>query len=177
MSLWTFFWGSFFILIGVNFFLQAVGIDLPVFRIVFALAVIWIGVGLLFSKRRTGEWLRINSTSGRDTVFSESKLSGPELSGEYKVAFGSNDIDLSQVTVGDTRKDIQVSVVFGQSKIKIDRTKPVKLTGLAAFSVINTPKGSSTAFGTLTYMTDSYREGAPALDIAVKSAFGRVEVE
>ena len=177
VSLWTIFWGSFFILIGLNVFLSALGFDFPVFRILFALAIIFIGVGLLFSKRESHIGLNIKSRSGRDTVFSESKLSGPDLAGEYQVVFGSNDLDLSQISVGESGRDIKVNVAFGQSKIKIDQAKPVRVKGVAVFSAISTPKGSSTAFGTLTYNSDSYRPGSPALEIEVNSAFGRVEVQ
>jgi hypothetical protein len=177
MSLWTVLWGSFFILIGLNIFLKAFGVDLPIFRVLVALLIIWLGISILLPGKRVLGWCHINSHTGRETVFAESKLQGEELSGDYSVVFGSTEMDLTAVPLQEKTKDIHVNVVFGQSKIKIDKSRPLRVTGHAAFGGISTPGGGSTAFGTVNYATESYKEGEPHLALDVNAVFGNIEIE
>ena len=177
MSLWTIVFGTFFILLGLSIFLKTFGVDLPIFRIAMALLVIGIGIKILLPGKSFLGWCQVSSQTGRETVFAESKLSGPDVGGDYKVVFGSNELDLTQVVIGDKTHNIRVHVVFGGSKIKIDRRMPIRITGNTAFGGIQLPNGNSVAFGRIDYTTDSFKAEAPHLAIDVDVVFGGIEIE
>ena len=177
MSFWTIVWGSFFVLLGISIILKTFGVDLPIFRIALALFVIWVGVRILIPGKRFFEWCNISSQTGRETVFAESKISGQDVGGDYKVVFGAHELDLTQAVVSDNANNIRVHVVFGSSKIKIDRTKPIKISGNTAFGGIKFPNGNSVAFGRIDYTSDSYKPEAAHLSVDVDVVFGSVEIE
>ncbi len=172
MHLWSLFWGVFFILIGISVMLKAFGIILPLFRILFAVFIIFVGISIMFPgvfKKCCGI-----SQTGRETMFSESNIEGNNISGEYSTIFGSSNIDLTQITPGSPK--IELNAIFGGVKVKIDRTKPCRIKGNAAFGGVMLPNGNTAAFGTTIYQTDSYKEGSPAIEVEANAVFGGIEI-
>ncbi|PKL91995.1 MAG: hypothetical protein CVV21_04420 [Candidatus Goldiibacteriota bacterium HGW-Goldbacteria-1] len=172
MHVWSLFWGVFFILIGISIMLKAFGIILPLFRILFAAFVIFVGISILFPgvfKKCCGI-----SQTGRETMFSESTIEGNNISGEYSTIFGASNIDLTKVEPGGAR--IELNAVFGGVKVKIDKAKPYKIKGNAAFGGVMLPNGNTAAFGTTIYVTDSYKEGSPAIEVEANAVFGGIEI-
>lgn len=180
MHLWPLFWGCFFVLIGINIILRTFfNINIPLFRVAFALLVIFIGVRIMFPGIG-GKWMMPDNAASysndRTTMFGEATIEGDKLKGEHSVIFGSLKLDLSKVEIKENVK-VKIDTVFGGTEIKIDPAKPVKITGNAAFGGIVLPNGNSAAFGSTTYQTDSYKDGAPALLIDVSAVFGGVEIK
>ncbi|MFW6211007.1 MAG: MarC family protein [bacterium] len=76
MSVFTVFWGVFFILLGFTMILKAFGIDIPFFRIVMAVLLIFVGIKMLVP----GSWP--GKSIGRTTMFAESEIKGSNIDGE-----------------------------------------------------------------------------------------------
>jgi hypothetical protein len=176
MHLWTLFWGAFFILLGISIVLKAFGLYVPFFRIAFAVLIIFIGIRILFPGA-LGRCCDFKATTGRDTMFGESRIEGQEVSGDYNVVFGSNKMDLTKIEVKDQTVRIKIDVVFGGAEIKLDTSKPVRIVGSAAFGGITLPNGNAAAFGTSVYQSPSYKEGAPHILIEANSVFGGIEIK
>ena len=180
MHLWPLFWGCFFIMIGINIILRTFfNINIPFFRVAFAVLVIFVGIAIIFPG--IGEKFTPRGVNGayideRTTMFGEAVIEGDKVKGEHSVVFGSLKLDLSKVEIKEKIK-IKIDTVFGGTEIKIDPAKPIRITGSAAFGGIVLPNGNSAAFGSTIYQSDSYKEGAPALLLDVNAVFGGVEIK
>jgi len=138
----------------------------------FAVFIIFVGISIMFPgvfKKCCGI-----SQTGRETMFSESNIEGNNISGEYSTIFGSSNIDLTQIAPGSPK--IELNAIFGGVKVKIDRAKPYRIKGNAAFGGVMLPNGNTAAFGTTVYQTDSYKEGSPAIEVEANAVFGGIEI-
>lgn len=178
MSIWTLFVGSFIVLLGISIILKGFGINIPFFRFAFAALIIFIGVRILIPGK-SGNYVNmgINSTMGRETMFAESKIEGSDISGEYSVVFGANNMDLTKVELKDQTVRIKLDVIFGGAEVKIDTSKPVRIVASAVFGGVSLPNGNAAAFGTNIYQSQTYKEGSPHILIEANSVFGGIEIK
>ena len=180
MHLWPLFWGCFFILIGINIILRTFfNINIPFFRVAFAVLVIFIGIAIMFPG--VGEKFIQRGVNGvyideRTTMFGEATIEGDRVKGEHSVIFGSLNLDLTKVEIKENVR-IKIDTVFGGTEIKIDPSKPVRISGSAAFGGIVLPNGNSAAFGSTIYQSDSYKEGSPAILLEANAVFGGIEIK
>lgn len=174
MHFWTAIWGSFFVLLGLSMILKAFGVNFPFFRLAVACLIIFIGLKILLPGKFGG--FTPPQQTGRETMFAESVLSGPDVKGEYSVVFGSSKMDLTGIELKDETVKIKLDTVFAGSEIKIDTKKPVKITATAVFGGVSLPNGAAAAFGTGVYTSDTYKEGQPHIQIEVNAVFGGVEI-
>jgi hypothetical protein len=110
-------------------------------------------------------------------VFSESTL--PYTPGEgrdYNVIFSRGTVDLASVTVSGTTVHARVNVIFGNGTLRINPQAPVRVRMTSAFGSVDSPNGTSVAFGDTVYTSPSYRDGAPALDVNATAVFGRLAI-
>ncbi len=174
MHFWAIVWGSFFVLLGISIILKAFGINFPFFRLAVACLIIFIGLKILLPGK-FGGFVPPQQT-GRETMFAESVIAGPDVKGEYSVVFGSSKIDLTGIELKDETVRVKVDAIFAGSEVKIDRKQPVKITAAAVFGGVNMPNGTAAAFGTSTYTSDSYKEGQPHIAIDANAVFGGIDI-
>jgi len=165
------FWGIALIALGIWFLVrQYVPVHIPVFRIIVALFFVYLGVRVLVH----GPVVRDQNT----VVFSDSTIPySPDRGGDYNVIFSNGTVDLSGVQLSGTSVRTQVNVVFGAGTLRINPAEPVRIRMSSAFGTVEAPTGRSIAFGDAVYTTDSYRSGAPALEIQATSVFGRLAIQ
>jgi len=164
------FWGAVVILIGLSIILTGVlDVKIPLFRIVVALVLIYLGVSLLIG-RRWWVW------RARTAVFSDSQISAAEAKGDYSVVFGRSDIDFRGVALKPGANRVEVSVVFGSSIIRVDPAMPVRVKASSAFGSAQMPDGNSTAFGEYTYKSPAFNADSGYLDVRASVGFGGLEV-
>jgi predicted membrane protein len=174
MHIWPVFLGVFFILAGLNIILKTFfNFDIPFFKIAIGLFIIFIGIRVMFPSKWHGDFKP--KADGRATIFSQQEMGGALVPHEHSIVFGSAKIDLTKLEVNGSVK-IKVDTVFGSTEIKIDPSKPMKIHGSTAFGGIILPNGNSTAFGSVNYETDSYKEGQPFILLEVNTVFGGTEI-
>jgi hypothetical protein len=164
------FWGALLIILGVWFIVRrAVPVHIPVIRIVVAVLFVYAGVRIL---------ARGPVSMDRNTaVFSESSMRySPDRGREYNLVFSSGAVDLSAAVPGSANIRAQVNVIFASGTLRINPSVPVRVHMSSAFGTVESPNGRSVAFGDMVYTTQSYREGAPALDIQATAVFGRLTI-
>ncbi len=164
------FWGALLIVLGVWFIVRrSLSVHIPVIRIVIAVLFIYAGVRIL---------ARGPVSADRNTaVFSESAMSySPDRGREYNLVFSSGAIDLSTAAPGSASIRAQVNVIFGSGTLRINPSVPVIVHMTSVFGEAESPNGKSVAFGGMDYTTQSYRPGAPALDIRATAVFGRLSI-
>lgn len=164
------FWGVLLILLGLSVILKAVfHIDLPLFRILFAVLLIYLGVRVLVGERGCGP-------GGHSVLFGRQDLRPEEGHDRYGVIFGQGTLDLSDLPVAGTARRIEMSTVFGQGRLVLPRGVPVRIEASAAFANVRLPNGNSVAFGTM-HHAENWTDGGPGLDLRVHAVFGEVTVE
>ncbi len=165
------FWGILLVLLGLTIILKAVfKIDIPLFRMVFALLIIYWGLKLLFG----GSFL---GSSGNTVIFSESKIESKEAGNEYNIVFGKSTIDLTDIDISESGAVMEVNVVFGSGYILINPEIPTLIKVSTVFAESKLPKGNVSFFGDRTYKTKSYVDGENHLKLNIDVVFGNAIIE
>lgn len=165
------FWGLLLILIGFIIIIKVVfKVDIPVFRLLFALLFIYIGLRILFG----GSWF-----SGKDNnyLFTEAKINTVTPDDrELKIIFAQGDIDLSGYEPRPGKNKLEISVVFASSTIKLPEGLPVSIKSDVVFGSAKLPAERSAAFGSTRYKSPGYDEKTDKLSIELNVVFGAAEV-
>jgi predicted membrane protein len=169
------FWGCLLILWGASVIIETVfQIHIPLFRIVFAFVLIYIGVRIM-----TGRAWWPGSASiatEHESVFGNAQFGGKDLKDEYSSVFGNGDVDLTQAEVGKDGGKIAVHTVFGHSIIRVNPKTPIRVRGTAAFGEMVTPDGKQAAFGETTWESPAVKPGVKPLEIRAEAVFAKVEI-
>ena len=164
------FWGVMLVLFGISMILRAVfNLDIPIFRIIFALIIIYFGVKLLLGRQAFK-----NETNY--SMFRSSTVTMKESGGEYDVIFGQSNIDLSNIDVSGGSKKVSVDVVFGSGHLLIDPEIPMKLNVSTVFADCKLPHRNISFFGDSNYKTPAYVEGENYLLLNIDVVFGNVVI-
>lgn len=143
--------GIFFVLLGLSLLLKAIfHIDIPVFRSVFALFLIYLGVHMLFGGffRRSYTWNEKDAAMFQTKDF---KWDAEADQRAYAVVFGSSTIDLTQLPEKENADPVTIHVAFGEAIVLLSKKNPFHLRVNAAFGEAITPDENMVAFGSLRY--------------------------
>ncbi len=168
------FWGALLIVIGLALIIRFVfNVDFPVFKVIFALFFIYIGLRILFGSFGL---FRIE-TGPDDVLFSEREFIHPGKDKEYNIVFGKGNFDFTDVDLSQGNVNVKIGTVFGASEIRIDRDMPVKITADAVFSGAELPDGNTAVFGSSSYQTESFNPDSNHLKIKLDVVFAGVHVK
>jgi len=164
------FWGVVLIALGVWFLVRHyVPVHVPVIRIIIAVLLVYVGIRVLVH----GPFIEDRNTM----VFGQSTMRfDPDHGRDYNVIFSTGAVDLSTVSVSGSSVHAQVNVVFGNATLRLNPAVPARVSMSSAFGTVEAPGGRSVAFGDTVYTTESYKEGAPALDVRATAVFGRLVI-
>lgn len=169
------FWGILLIVIGVSLILKIIfHIDFPIFKIVVAFVLIYLGVRILI-----GPSFKVCSKHKTENtvVFGNTRFENFEMNKEYNVVFGKGEYDFSNFTLDSvvvTRLDMHT--VFGNSRLILPPLLPVKIEIDAAFSGVTLPNGNTASFGNSVYTSKYFDESKPYLHIKADVVFGSMEI-
>lgn len=167
------FWGAFLVIIGIALVIKVVfNLDFPVFKVLIGLFFIFLGLKLLFGR----VLIPHGHVGPHETIFNERVYERPESDKEYSVVFGKGTYDFTDVDLSKGDFHAKISTVFGGTVILVNRDMPVRIDADAVFAGAELPGGNTAVFGSTSYMSDSYREGAAALRVKVDVVFGGVQV-
>lgn len=168
------FWGALLIIIGLALIIRFVfNIDFPVFKVLFALFFIYIGLRILFGSFNI---FKIE-TGPNDVIFTEKEYIQPEDDKEYNVVFGKGNFDFTDIDLSQGNVNVKIGTVFGGSLIKIDRDMPVKIVADAVFSGAELPDGNTAVFGSSSYQSESFNPDSNHLKIKLDVVFGGIQVK
>lgn len=160
------FWGIFLIFLGFCAILKTVlHINISIFRIGFALFIIYIGVSMLVN----GPRFRVEE----NTVLFDTRKIVIDRKGEYNIIFGRGEIDLTSLPE-QTGRRTEINVIFGEGVIKINPEIPMRIKVNSAFAGTKLPDGNRVVMGEYTYRTSNYTEGNEGLEIIANVVFGNL---
>ena len=160
------FWGAMLVLLGTSMIIKTVfKIDIPIFRLIFALIIIYWGVKLLFGTS-------LKKSDENNVIFDNARITQVEDGGEYNVIFGKSVIDLSDIELTEKSSEVEINIIFGSGEIYLNPEIPVKILSSAVFAEGKLPKGSVNFFGDHVYKSPTYEEGEKFLKIELNTIFG-----
>lgn len=176
------FWGLFFIVLGVLLlFNYILGIDLPIFKILFSCFIIYLGASMLFGTFNM-EVPRGKKATDNEAVFAKATFKFPSVgsAGEeknnYTTAFGSSTLDLTD-TDPSRNPQINVTVAFGETKIRIKKGTPLRVKSTTAFGHSALPDKNTNALGEVSYKSEGLKDGDNAINVNATVAFGHLKIE
>lgn len=147
-------------------------IDFPVFKVVFGIFLVLIGLNVIFGRTV----FRERHFTEEETIFNERVYDMPESGKEYSVVFAKGVYDFTNVDLSKGSIHTKVSTVFGGCQIIIPIDKPVRIQADAVFAGAELPDGNTAVFGNSIYESDNYRPDSAAIEIKVDVVFGGVQV-
>ncbi len=169
------FMGVLIILLGVGIIVNVIfHIHLPIFKILFGLFLIYIGLRIIF-----GSWISFPSFLGNsgNAVFQERTYRGlPRDSKEYNAIFGKAVVDLRGIYLKEKVTIIKINAVFGGAEVLLSESTPVRIKADAVFGGVQLPDNISGAFGTSTYLSKNFDENKNYLIIEGTTVFGGIVV-
>lgn len=167
------FWGVLIMLLGLYVILNSVfKIQFPLFKVILACFLIFIGFRMLFSIFNGNT---ATSKLEGHALFSDSQQKVAELvdNSKYETIFGSQKIDLRESTFATTKSQISFSCFFGSQVVKLPKKANIRVKASAVFGSVNLPNGGKVSFGDYTY-TNAKNELAPTLEIDADCVFGNI---
>ena len=164
------FWGIILILFGISAILRSFNINIPFFRIIFALILVYLGVALLVGGPQIGD--------NNFTLFNENNVRLHEsVNSEHNIIFGKGNIDLRDIEIKDKDIKIEVNAIFGSGLIIIDSDTPVQIVADSAFGSVEMPDNSSISFGSSNYNNQDNETEENYLKIKASAVFGSIEIQ
>ena len=159
------FWGVFLIILGLCAIFKTIfNINISLFRIGFALLIIYIGLSMLF-----------NGSPWRDeknTVLFDNRELVLEEQDEYNVIFGRGLLDLTMLPSQHQTQRITINVVFGEGVIRIKRDVPMTIKVNSVFSGTKLPDGNQITMGEYTYRSGENTENKEGVMVEANVVFG-----
>jgi hypothetical protein len=167
--------GVFIILLGLGIIVNVIfHIHLPIFKILFGLVLIFIGLKIIF-----GSWISFPSGQGKsgNVIFQERTYRGlPRDSKEYNAVFGKAVVDLRGIELKEKVTLVKINAVFGGAEVILGEATPVRIKADAVFGGIQLPDNISGAFGTSTFQSKNFDENKNYLVIEGTSVFGGIVI-
>lgn len=172
--------GIIFLVIGVALLLKAVfHIDIPIFKTVFGVFLIYLGVKMVFGRFWCGDSCDIKTKTSvvfEDKVFKSSE--GTSDRKQYSTVFGSSTVDLTDI---DTSKGedirVEVNTVFGETKVLVSQKTPLKIYANAVFAEARMPNNNMVSFGTMGYENDAAKSATTKVTIHGNVVFGSLRFQ
>ncbi len=171
-------WGVLIVLLGLAIIVKAVfHLDVPIFRLIFGLVLVYLGVQLIVGWHR---WRWFPDDDGATVLFARREIvltPGQMPERTYTVAFGRTLLDLRALAPAGADLEMDVNVVFGDAVIRINPASPVEVEANVAFGRAELPDRSQVVLGRHLYRSES-AAGAP-YRVRIKSsvAFGSLQLQ
>ena len=176
------FWGLSFLAVGVLLLLQTIlKVDLPILRILFSIALIYLGVKMMFGTFG----ISINGAkfekvaTATDVVFTEGDFSArseDRVNRNFNTVFGQSRLDLSSVESKDFDKGVEISTVFGKTEVRTPHEIPIMVESNTAFGKIDVRGEKTGSLGNGIYRSPGFDASKPHLKIEANSVFGEIVI-
>lgn len=174
------FWGIFITIIGVVVLVNSLfDIKLPLFRILFAVLLIYLGVHIFSGTKPDMNLIGDARATDHQAVFANSMFSYPPAQdrtfSHYSTIFGNSTLDLSNIPHPELI-NLHFYVIFGNSQIVIKKGTPLRIEAETIFGRTLALQRNIESFGKLSYADPSIRTDVPALTLKASVVFGQLKI-
>lgn len=162
------FWGILLVVIGGVWLMENLfDFDFPLFRVLFSIALIALGILLI-------KGIPFRGTSiGTRTAFSETNFTMQPGDREHSVVFGQVKLDLGALNLTESQT-IHLKCVFGEMHVRIPSGMNYEIQGEFSFCSVMMPDGSNYSFGNKAYRQFHFDAAKPVLTIKAHCVFGEM---
>ncbi len=168
--------GVLFLLGGIAQLLKAIfGIDIPLFQTVFALALIYAGIALLFARKNAQTpWQQ--ASGSKVLIGRENTAVSPLKHGEQSIlAIGAiSTIDLTALNADNNGIELHIQCIAAHVTLILRPSVPLCIEARAAIADCSLPDGNTLALGTLVYRSPHMGPEQPVLSLRITAAFSVV---
>jgi len=170
------FLASLFILFGLSMLLSTLfGINIPLFRIVAAVFLVYIGITKIVNWPASKEH---TIYFGKKTMVVDKARLKKKKPNEFAVIFATSEIDLSKIehiSPDESPIEIKINTIFGNTDIKLNDELTTKIIGETAFGKTEYPDGTNINFGKYSMQTKE----AEKADIILQTStsFGKLDIK
>jgi len=163
-------WGLLLVLLGLSIISKTLfGFAIPFFRITIALMIIYFGITMLFD---CGESFKC------PFGYKKTKIKHLRSNGsKYSVIFSESTIDLSDATLTEKPAFVEISTVFGNTKLLLDPAIPTKISVSNVFSRTTFPDDTEFSVMGDQSMLFGPQETEPVLIIHANVVFGSLSIK
>lgn len=187
-------WGGILIVLGTLFLLAQLDleIDFPSWRVGLALALIFVGLLMVYEARSgfhgglvtlavilsavLGLSAAGNVDFGADAAFSDQRYNvtrAADLEDGYSMAFGSLTVDLDGLDLPSGTTELKIDVVFGDATLVLPDGIPYRVEATSVFGSIDASEFNTDGIvADRTYASPDYDEAERKLDIEMSVVFG-----
>jgi len=162
--------GIILILFGLSAILREYGINIPFFRVLFALILIYLGLTMLLGKP-------LFRTDDNISLFTNTDIKVTKnINEEYNIIFGTGEIDMRELIIEEANKPIEINVIFGNGVLRINKDHPVLIDASSAFGSVRMPEGNNIVFGDYTYQNEVEDSERKRIFIKADAVFGNLKI-
>ncbi|HEX3047535.1 MAG TPA: hypothetical protein VHY08_22480 [Bacillota bacterium] len=170
------FWGVVLVLWGCSLVLNVLfHLNIPVFRILIALIIIFFGIQLLMGWKGNS-WSYVHNDE-HNVIFGQADKQATPSTKEYNIIFSNSVVDITEPHPDWVNSKLEINTVFGSGLIRINPEIPAKIVTTAAFGRIITPDNQQSVMGDHVYQTPALKENQPYLLIKANVVFGNIQVQ
>ena len=174
------FWGLIVTFVGSILLLNSLfGFKLPLFRILFAALIVYIGVSMLIGAEPSMHIQPDTRATDHQAIFGTAVFAYPptpdHITTKYSTIFGNSSLDLSSVQKLEA-VSFEDMVIFGNSVILIKKGTPVRIETETIFGRTEVLQKNIDSFGKLSYASPDLKQEAPALTIKTSVIFGQLQI-
>ena len=165
--------GIFLVLLGLSMILNTLfKIDLPVFRIMVACVLLWLGVRMLVGWNR---W-EVKADDPNSAVFSSRTFVPEKGAAQYNIIFSKGRVDLTKVDISQADFDVEVTTVFGDSHVELRKDTPFEVESKAVFAESRMPDENVNVLGSIRYRSEDAKSAPRKVRIRANTVFGSFRV-
>lgn len=146
------------------------GVDLNFFKLGLSVILIVLGISVLSGSRDGAQVDRSHTvmfSEGKNTVRDGAKTE------RFTTLFGAQKIKVEELH--EAGKILEISTIFGETKLQVPRSLPFHISGNAMFGEIDYPDGESISFGDRHF--DALHDlNQPVLHIQAQAYFGSIKI-
>lgn len=168
--------GVMVVLAGVSILLRTLfRVEIPLFRTFAGLVLILIGARLLLHAWMPAQHLReappigLSREAAQPTEIGSNGL-------KYDIIFSEGTVDLTKLAPLAKDLNVEVNVIFGAAKVRLDPAVPFDLHASAAFGEVRLPDQRGVSFGELRSNAPGTAQG-PRIHLKVSAVFAFCQVD
>ena len=115
--------------------------------------------------------------SEKDIIFDNKIIKPEQPQGEYNIIFSSGIIDLSNLSLEQVPRQVEINTIFGRGELLLSADLPVLIKASSAFGSVQLPNATGVVFGESSFFTPAYQADHPYLLIKVNVVFGNLVVK
>ena len=162
------FWGGLLIFWGLMLVLEKLlQVNIPFMRFLIAFLLIYCGIYLLMRHNKP------KKVFPHTNIFTEVVINADGTGKEYSVIFGSQVVDLSDIT--DYNQTISINTIFGSTVVYLSKNQTYRVSVNTVFGPTEMPDKQSNSFGSREFILGD-KEVVNKIPIEINTIFGSTAV-